>query len=152
MEYLKGKHIPLFVATLAVLVFLSFPYVLVLTFIPCLQKIETQPFKILCWVPRLKPFFDAYTGPYKDRYRFWTGFLLVVRTALLLVFAFNYTNEPSLNTMATATALQKLMGYFNQSMVSSVAASLSCLQVQSIYRVCICHQRHIGFVLWTIVL
>ena len=27
--------------------------------------------------------------------------------------------------------LQKLMGYFNQSMVSSVAASLSCLQVQS---------------------
>ena len=42
------------------------------------------------------------------------------------------------------------MGYFNQSMVSSVAASLSCLQVQSTYRVCICHQRHIGFVLWTI--
>ena len=55
------------------------------------------------------------------------------------------------NLVGLAT-LQKLMGYFNQSMVSSVAASLSCLQVQSTYRVCICHQRHIGFVLWTIVL
>ena len=54
--------------------------------------------------------------------------------------------------MNVHASLQKLMGYFNQSMVSSVAASLSCLQVQSTYCVCICHQRHIGFVLWTIVL
>ena len=36
-------------------------------------------------------------------------------------------------------SLQKLMGYFNQSMVSSVAVSLSCLQVPSAYCVCICN-------------
>ena len=33
----------------------------------------------------MKPFFDAYRGPYKDRYRFWTGFLLLVRVVLALV-------------------------------------------------------------------
>ena len=38
-----------------------------------------------------------------------------------------------------------LNSYFNQSMVSSVAASLSCLQVQSTYCACICHQGHYWF-------
>ena len=41
--------------------------------------------------------------------------------------------------------LQKLNGYFNLSMVSSVAALLPCLQMQSTYCVCICHQRRYWF-------
>ena len=35
---------------------------------------------------KLLPFIDAYTGPYKERYRFWTGFLLIVRLLLTAIF------------------------------------------------------------------
>ena len=37
------------------------------------------------WIDKLKPFFDTYTGPFKDKTRFWTGLLLLVRVFLLVV-------------------------------------------------------------------
>jgi len=46
---------------------------------------------------RTKPILDAYTGPYKDRYRFWPGLLLLVRIFLLVAFAGNVSGDPSLN-------------------------------------------------------
>ena len=61
--------------------------------------------QIFFWVKKLKPLFDAYTGPYNYRYRFWTGFLLIVRTILFLIFTFG---NPDLNLAAisvTSTCL-----------------------------------------------
>ena len=46
---------------------------------------------------RTKPILDAYTGPYKDRYRFWPGLLLLVCIFLLVAFAGNVSGDPSLN-------------------------------------------------------
>ena len=94
IEYLHGKHIPLFIAALLALLFLLIPYTLVLFFIQCLPKLDCR---IFFWVKKLKPLFDAYTGPYKDRYRFWTGFLLIVRTILFLIFTLG---NPGLNLAA----------------------------------------------------
>ena len=37
-------------------------------------------------VIKLLPFIDAYTGPYKERYRFWTGLLLIIRLLLTALF------------------------------------------------------------------
>ena len=102
IEYLHGKHIPLFIAALLALLFLLMPYTLMLFFIQCLPKLNCR---IFFWVKKLKPLFDAYTGPYKDRYRFWTGFLLIVRTLLFLIFTFG---NPGLNLAAisiTSTCL-----------------------------------------------
>ena len=42
---------------------------------------------------------DAYTGPYKNKYRYWTGFLLLVRVALFLVFAANVLGDPGINLL-----------------------------------------------------
>ena len=39
-------------------------------------------------VLKLLPFIDAYTGPYKERYRSWTGLLLIVRLLLTVVFIY----------------------------------------------------------------
>ena len=39
-------------------------------------------------VARLKPLLDAYGGPYKDKYRFWTGVTLMVRLILTVTFSF----------------------------------------------------------------
>ena len=39
-------------------------------------------------VAKFKPLFDAYGGPYKDKYRFWTGVTLMVRLTVTVTFSF----------------------------------------------------------------
>ena len=63
--------------------------------IQCLQY--RSRYRILAWVRRLKPLFDAYTGPYKDKHRYWPGLLLVVRVALFLVFSVNVFGDPAIS-------------------------------------------------------
>ena len=70
--YLHGRHIPLFITALLFGVTVL-PFVLVLTFIPCLQKKLDMPLLFWPWVTRLKPLFYTYTGPYKNICRFWTS-------------------------------------------------------------------------------
>ena len=50
------------------------------------------------------PMLDAYAGPYKDRYRFWTGLLLLMRIIIFTSFAANLQGEPQLNLMVTTLA------------------------------------------------
>ena len=38
-------------------------------------------------IVRLKPLLDVYTGPYKDKFRFWTGLRLVIHLYLTVLFA-----------------------------------------------------------------
>ena len=91
IRYLQGIHIPLFITAVVFLSLVSC-YILVLMFIQCLQmKSDTLP---LLWVNKLKPLFDAYTGPFKDRYRFWPGFLLLLLGILFILFASNHHDEP----------------------------------------------------------
>ena len=102
MEYFHDDHRFLFLFAVIVAA-LTLPYTLSLLFIQCLKK--KSHFKVLCWVIKLKPFFDAYTGPYKDRYHFWTGFLLVVRIVVFVAIATNTKKGPILNlTIVCVTA------------------------------------------------
>ena len=39
-------------------------------------------------VAKFKPLLDAYGGPYKDKYRFWTGVTLMVRLTVTVTFSF----------------------------------------------------------------
>ena len=89
VQYLSGKHIPLFI-TAVVLAVLSVAYAFVLVFIQCLQKRSNM--KLLFWVEKLKPVFDAYTGPCRDNQRFWPGLLLVIRTILFIIYAIKAQN------------------------------------------------------------
>ena len=73
----------------------TLPYTLSLLFIQCLKKVSH--YRVLFWVVKLKPLFDAYTGPYKDKFSFWTGFLLVIRITLFIAIASNTTKGPILN-------------------------------------------------------
>ena len=107
IEYLRGKHIPLFVVALAVLLFLWLPYTALLLFEQCLQKIGN--YRVRMWMGRLKPFLDAYFGPFKGEHRYWVGVLLVARAVLLLVFGLNSTNEPSVNLLAVITVAVLLL-------------------------------------------
>ena len=66
IDYLKGKHIYLFAVAALFLLFLVLPYTLVLVFVQRLQA--KSEWKVFSWVDKLKPLFDAYTGPYQDKY------------------------------------------------------------------------------------
>ena len=94
VHYLHGHHIVLWIAG-AITGLLAFLYALTLTFIQCLRRTPNNG--MFVWVRRLKPLLDAYTGPYKDRYHFWTGFLLLVRIFLFIAFALNFKRVPVVN-------------------------------------------------------
>ena len=110
VDYLKDKHIRLFVAALLLLVFISLPYTVALLFIQCLQY--RSRYRILAWVRRLKPLFDVYTGPYKDSHRYWPGLLPVVCVVLFLVFSVNVFGDPAVSLL-TITVTMLCFLYFS---------------------------------------
>ena len=111
IHYLHGKHIILYVVTCIVGV-VALLYAIILTFIQCLRRAPNG--RVCGWVQRLKPLMDAYTGPFKDRYHFWTGFLLLVRIFLFAFFAANFENNPILNfTLIIAVSTLLIIGIQN---------------------------------------
>ena len=63
--------------------------VLILSFTVCLLTIQVlkklSDYKLLSWVPRFQPFFEAFTGPCNNDYAFWPGFLFLMRTTSILI-------------------------------------------------------------------
>ena len=100
VDYLSGKHIPLFLVAVLVFLFLFLPYTLLLLFGQWLQAISHL--RLFSWVnsARLKPFMDSYHAPYKAQHRYWPGLLLVLRFVSLLVVAFNFQEDPKTNLLA----------------------------------------------------
>ena len=99
VRFLQGKHIFLFIGGLVFLILILIYTVLVM-FNMCLQRLPNKsPFSFIC---RLKPFFDAYTGPYKSRCRFWTGLLLLTRSLLFTLFSVTVLKNPGLKLMITS--------------------------------------------------
>ena len=95
VEFLRGRHLVLFVLTLLMFLLLSVPYTLSLITIQWLLRVSH--YRVLFWVQKFKPLFDAYTGPYKTSHRYWTGLLLVVRLVVLIAFSLNQANNPAIN-------------------------------------------------------
>ena len=100
VDFIIGKHIPLFLVAVLIFFFLFLPYTFLLLFGQWLQAISHL--KLFSWVnsARLKPFMDSYHAPYKGKHHYWPGLLLVLRFVLLLVFAFNRQREISINLIA----------------------------------------------------
>ena len=111
VDYLKGKHVPLFMAALILLIFVSFPFTMVLLCIQCMQRLSNK--RVLSWVAKLQPLFDAYTGPYRIKHRYWTGLLLLTRVCLFLVFSLNTIGNRMINLLATCIAMSCLLAYLS---------------------------------------
>ena len=112
VDFLKSMHIPLFVATLSLLIVLSVPYTFSLVSIQWLFKISH--YRFMFWVQRLKPFFDAYTGPYKANHRYWTGLLLIVRILLLIVLSVASQDTLSLYVIILFSCVLQIWLYFTR--------------------------------------
>ena len=100
IDYISGKHIPLFLVAVLVFFFLFLPYTLLLLFGQWVQAISHL--RLFSWVnsARLKPFMDSYHAPYKAKHRYWPGLVLVLRFVLLLVFALNPQQDLNINLLA----------------------------------------------------
>ena len=90
VPYLQSWHLLLTVVTSLVVVFLFLPYTLLLLLGYKLYRFSGR--KHMHWLNRLKPLLDSYYGPYKTHTRYWTGFLLLVRCTLYIVFTFGDIN------------------------------------------------------------
>ena len=95
--YLQGKHVPLFLAVLIVLLTISLPYTTLLFLAPLLQKSRHHA---LFWMAKFKPLFDAYMGPYRDNCCYSVGLLLLARVILFLVFSANVFGDPAISLLA----------------------------------------------------
>ena len=58
---------------------------------------------------KLLPLLDAYQAPYKDKFRFWTGLMLVVRSILLVGYGLNILGDADINHLLTITVLSILL-------------------------------------------
>ena len=95
VDYLGLKHAFLFFTALVFTVGFVLPFTLLVLLAPCLQARSNKRF--LRWVNRIKPLLDAYQGPYTNKFRCWTGVMLVVRNVLFILFAANGFGDPDIN-------------------------------------------------------
>ena len=112
VSYFKdSKHITLGVFSILALLFLFFPYTLIMLIGHKLIAHSNRPF--LSWLNRIMPFLDSYYAPHKKEYRYWTGVLLLIRCALFLTFALNALGSASVNLIAitSVTAGLLVMGW-----------------------------------------
>ena len=112
IKYFEPKHAILFLVALLVLLLLGVPYTVTLIAAPWIQRSRFR------WVSslynRFKPLFDAYMGPYKNKHRYWTGMLLLVRVVLIVLFSSiantNTVAGPQLNLLLLSLSSFILFG------------------------------------------
>ena len=103
VEYLKGKHIPLFITAIIILL-LGFAYTMLLLLWQWI--LYGQQWKILRWTRnstcKLNSFMETYHAPFNGKHRYWVGLLLIVRFALYLIAATNFSGDPRIVLTSTA--------------------------------------------------
>ena len=95
VKYLSGKHIPLFIAAVLILLVGLIYAALLFSWQWLLYLPKWRIFK---WSrnPKIQTFIETYHKPYTPKYRYWTGLLLIVRVILYLVAATNVSNDPTI--------------------------------------------------------
>ena len=90
-------HILLFLAGLAVLMFLWLPYTLMLLLMQWLRRLPHC--RLLKWVMQFHPVYDAYFAPLKPKQHHFFGVLLLIRGTLLVTFASTFGISQNINLL-----------------------------------------------------
>ena len=62
---------------------------------------------------KFKPLLDAYGGPYKDNYRFWTSVNLLVRLVVTVVFSFTSGRLVVINSYIITSAIVGIFTFWS---------------------------------------
>ena len=114
IDYGSGKHLILLIFSCGVLVIgLAYP-VLVLC-APLLERYSHKCIPQHRWNPvaKFKPLLDAYGGPYKDKYRFWTGVTLMVRLVATVTFSFTSGGLAVINPSIITTVVVGILTFWS---------------------------------------
>lgn len=84
-------HMPLFLMSLLMVLIYIVPFTLLILLGHFLRM--KSHYRVFKWIHKIKPFLDAFYGPYTIRYRYWPGLMLLTRTAIIAIFASYSTNN-----------------------------------------------------------
>ena len=96
VKYLSGKHIPLFIAAVLILLVGLVYTALLFSWQWLLRLSEWRIFKQWSSNPKIQTFIETYHAPYTAKHRYWTGLLLISRVFLYLIVAANRSNDPTI--------------------------------------------------------
>ena len=118
------------VALIFLILFLL-PFTLTLLLVPFLRA--KSHLNYFCWINTLKPFFDTYYGPFKDKkqHQAWTGILLIFRIVILIVYASTSTSSPNTNILMMTLISILLLMY--SSMVGLLYKKWSLSLLENLY-------------------
>ena len=102
--FFRGTHIALLVMAFVIILLYIVPFTILVLLAPCLQAKSNHTIARLVNI-KLKPLLDAYQGPYKDSFRYWTGLMLLVRTILFSAFAGNVLGKPEIDLFAVIVSI-----------------------------------------------
>ena len=101
IDFLKGKHIPLFIASILLLLLFIVPYTLFLLGIQWLHRISVPHYCVRRLIQGFKLLSDAYCEPYKPSHHYWSGLLLLARLVLLITFSADRSDGPNIGLLVT---------------------------------------------------
>ena len=121
-----AKYILLALVAMLFLLFPFLPYTLLLLGKWLQSTLQTK--SPLCWVrnPKLKAILGTYHASYKPKHQYWTRMLLLIRCALFLVFAFNFSGNDSVNLLVISSTV---FGIFIWFALSGMVYKCWCLNV-----------------------
>ena len=102
-----GKHLALTFMAVGISVFFIIPVTLFLLFSRQLQAVSTR--RMFQWVNKLKPLVDSYQGPYKPKYRYWLGVMLLAQIILFIAFTANVASNPAINYLLIALVMSLIL-------------------------------------------
>ena len=83
--YLQGKHIPLAMFGMFIVIVFLIPYIVLIFFGRYLQKYSHR--RGLNWLIKIKPILDAYYAPFCKNTRYWVGLMLIARTCVSITYS-----------------------------------------------------------------
>ena len=108
VQYFQGKHIPLALAALLIIL-IGLPYTILLFM---WQWIVRAPrWKVFKWTrnTKLNAFISVYHVPYISKYRYWTGLLLLVRIVLYVTAAVTSSTNPQIYPLIVCVLVSSLI-------------------------------------------
>ena len=108
VPFFRGTHIALLLMALVIIIVYIAPFTLFILLAPCLQANSNHRMLQKITI-KLKPLLDAYQGPYKDKFRYWTGLMLLLRTILFAIFAGNVFGKPEINLFTVDLSIYLLL-------------------------------------------
>ena len=105
LGYFTGIRIPLFITAVGILI-IGLAYTLILF---SWQWISRYLKLKVVRNPKIRSFMEAYTAPYNDKHRYWTGLLLFARVLLYLTSASNVQGDPQVSLITTAEIAAALL-------------------------------------------